>query len=108
MPQSTDPVLKNAKREGLWISLSWLAATAYSCTYSYLFGYTTKERPLGVADVHPIFGMPSWVFWGIIVPWLACSVFTVWFAGFVMKDDDLGVDHAAELEADIREGAAVA
>jgi hypothetical protein len=105
LPVSTDPVLKNARREGIWIGLAWLAATVYCCTYSALFGYSTPERPLGPADVHPIYGIPSWAFWGWIVPWLVCGVFTVWFAGFVMKDDDLGVDHSAELEADIREGA---
>ncbi len=33
-------------------------------------------------------------------------VFTIWFAGFFMIDDDLGKDHAAELEADIREAGA--
>jgi hypothetical protein len=31
-------------------------------------------------------------------------VFTFWFAGWYMADDDLGSDHAAELESDIREG----
>jgi hypothetical protein len=48
--------------------------------------------------------MPSWFFWGVIVPWGVCALFTFWFAGFYMKDDDLGTDHAAELESDIREG----
>jgi hypothetical protein len=105
LAESTDPVLKNARREAIWIGLAWLAATVYCCTYSYLFGYNTATRTLGPADVKPVWGIPSWAFWGWIVPWLVCGVFTVWFAGFVMKDDDLGFDHAAELEADIREGA---
>jgi hypothetical protein len=48
--------------------------------------------------------MPSWVFWGVIVPWAVCALFTFWFAGFVMADDDLGKDHTPDLEEEIRTG----
>jgi len=101
--RSTDPVLRHARREAWIIAASWLLATAYSCTYCYLYGYIRPGRALGPADVRPILGMPSWVFWGVLAPWAACAGFTVWFAGFFMTDDDLGKDHADELEADIRE-----
>ncbi len=104
MSHSTDPVVKNARREALFIGLAWLAATAYTCVYCHLFGYSRADRPLGVADIHPVFGMPSWVFWGIMAPWAACALFTFWFAGFYMVDDDLGQDRTPELDADIREG----
>ena len=104
MPNDTDPVLKNARREGLVIAAAWLASTIYSCGYSYLFGYIRPDRPLGVDDVQPVLGMPSWFFWGVIAPWAVCAVFTFWFAGWVMADDDLGLDHTPELEQDIREG----
>ena len=56
------------------------------------------------ADVHPILGVPSWAFWGYIVPWGVCALFTIWFAGFYMTDDDLGVDRAADLEREIEGG----
>lgn len=106
MPASPqpDPVLKHAAKEAVIIGLVWLAATLWSCGYSYLHGYIRPDRPLDVADVHPTFGMPSWFFWGVIAPWGACAAFTVWFTGFYMSDDDLGKDHTPELEADIREG----
>jgi hypothetical protein len=100
----TDPVLRNARREALIIFAAWVAATAYCCGYSYLFGYIREGRPLGPEDVRPILGVPSWFVWGVLVPWGACALFTAWFAGFAMADDDLGADHTAELEADIREG----
>jgi hypothetical protein len=100
-----DPVYEHARREALIILSAWLASTVYCCAYSYFFGYTSPARPLGVEDVRTIFGMPSWVFWGIMVPWGVCSIFTFAFAGWYMADDDLGSDHAAELETDIREGA---
>jgi hypothetical protein len=105
VPPQTDPALKNARREAIVIGVVWFAAMTYCCAYCYVFGYIRAGHPLGAADVHPILGMPSWVFWGIIVPWAVCALFTFWFAGFVMADDELGKDHTPELEQDIREGA---
>ena len=84
-----DPVLKHSRREALIIAAMWLAATTYCCAYCYIFGYIRPHRPLGAADLHPILGMPSWFFWGVMAPWGACAVFTFWFAGFYMTDDDL-------------------
>ena len=104
MSPEPDPVYRNALREAIYIGLSWIAATTYSCTYCYFFGYQRADRALGVDDIHPVFGMPSWFFWGVMVPWAACAVFTIWFAGMYMADDDLGKDRTQELEADIREG----
>lgn len=104
MSQREDPVLRNARREAITIGVIWLAATTYSCAYSYIFGYIRPGRLLGPEDLRPILGMPSWFFWGVVVPWGVCFVITAWYAGFVIEDDDLGRDHAAELEAEIREG----
>lgn len=104
MSHKPDPVVTNAWREFVIIGIAWFCATVYSCGYSYLYGYIRADRPLSAADVHPIFGMPSWFFWGVIAPWAACSIFIFWFAGFYMVDDDLGSDHTPELERDIREG----
>ncbi|GAC1344695.1 MAG: hypothetical protein NVSMB14_08320 [Isosphaeraceae bacterium] len=99
-----DPVFRHAKREALIIFGAWLAATTYCCAYSYAFGYIRPGRLLTMADVRPIFGVPSWFFGGVIVPWGVCLVFTVWFAGWLMRDDDLGRDRSEELDQDIREG----
>lgn len=103
MSRDTDPVLKNSRREAAIILVAWLAATTYCCVYSYLYGYRREGHMLGVDDIHPTFGMPSWVFWGIMIPWGACALFIFWFAGVYMSDDDLGKDHTPELEDDIRE-----
>jgi len=104
--RDTDPVLKNSRREAIIITIVWVAATSYCCAYSYWFGYNRPGRPLGIKDLDPVWGIPSWVFWGILAPWLVCSLFTFWFAGFYMVDDDLGTDRSAELDRDIREGGA--
>jgi hypothetical protein len=97
-------VLKNSRREAIIIAVVWFASTTYCCTYCYLYGYIRDGRPLGPRDVQPILGMPSWMFWGVMVPWGICAIFTFWFAGFYMSDDDLGTNHTSELESDIREG----
>lgn len=99
-----DPVLRHSRREALVIGAAWLVSTIYCCTYCYLYGYSRTGRILGAQDVQPILGMPSWFFWGVFIPWVACTLFTFWFVGFYMVDDDLGADHSAELEDEIREG----
>lgn len=95
MPAREDPVLRHARREAWMIISVWLLATLYCCGYYYLFGTIRPGRPLGRSDVRPIVGIPSWFVFGVLVPWGACTVFSVVFAGFVMKDDDLGKDEAA-------------
>ena len=99
-----DPVLRHARREGWAIFAAWSAATLYCCVYYAMFGYSSPSHVLGRNDVNPIFGMPSWFFWGVILPWGVCGVFTLWFVGFVMAEDDLGKDHSEELDDQIRGG----
>jgi hypothetical protein len=103
MSHEEDPVLRNSRREAIIILVVWALATVYCCGYYALFGYGPPGGTRGPEDLHPILGMPSWFFWGVFVPWFACGAFTIWFAGCYMKDDDLGADHAAELDADILE-----
>jgi hypothetical protein len=43
-----------------------------------------------------------------MLPWVACSLFTLWFAGSYMADDDLGADRFDELDQDIREAGELA
>lgn len=104
MAHDTDPVLRNARREAVIIAAAWLASTAYTCIYCYLFGYRREGRPLGVVDIQPVFGMPSWVFWGIMVPWAVCAGVHVLVRGFRDGRRRLGEDKTPELENDIREG----
>lgn len=104
MKTTEDPVLKNSRREAWVIIAAWGAATLYCCAYYYLFGTIRPGRELGVGDIHPTLGMPSWFFWGVIAPWVACGLFTVWFAGFVMAEDDLGADRSDRLDDEIRDG----
>ena len=82
---SEDPVLKSARREAIAALLLFTAALAYTVTYCVLKGYHRPPESLTF-----ILGMPDWVFWGVLVPWLACSVVAFPFALRFMKDADLG------------------
>ena len=43
-----------------------------------------------VESVQFVMGIPDWVFYGIVVPWLVCIVLTFIFCIFVFAEDDLG------------------
>lgn len=80
-----DPVFLHARREALVILLAWLSCLVWSVTYCVLFGYGTAA-----GQIDTVLGIPSWVVWGIVAPWLVANVFAVWFCFFFTADDDLG------------------
>jgi hypothetical protein len=51
-------------------------------------------RPLRPYPEHVqlLLGMPTWVFWSVVLPWAICLGFSVWFCFGYMADDDLGRD----------------
>jgi Protein of unknown function (DUF997) len=85
--RSEDPVLTSARREALTVLATWLIAMTYSLLYCARHAY---GRP--VEEIRFLFGFPDWVFWGVIVPWVACLVFSWFFAAILMRDEDLGED----------------
>ncbi|HEY4308659.1 MAG TPA: DUF997 family protein [Pirellulales bacterium] len=80
-----DPVFVSARREAIVAALIWAAATAWSVGYCALFGYGRTPESLTF-----VLWFPDWIFWGIVAPWLACVVVSMWFAFFFMRDEDLG------------------
>jgi hypothetical protein len=80
-----DPVLVSARREALLVFFIWVAALSYTITYCYTQGY---NRPL--ESLTFVFGIPDWVFWGIIVPWMVCLLASWIFSYVLMTDADLG------------------
>ena len=93
-----DPTFVNSRREACIIFCAWLVALCWCVPFCYLNGYNVADPE----NVPTTFGMPSWVVWGIAVPWIAADVFTVWFCFFYMKNDDLGVspEELAAIEAE--------
>ncbi|MBM80729.1 MAG: hypothetical protein CMJ78_09065 [Planctomycetaceae bacterium] len=80
-------VFLNSRREAAIIFCVWAAMLAWAVPYCYLNGYVTEFNP---QEFQTVLGIPKWVFYGIVVPWLLADVFTTWFCFCYMKDDDLG------------------
>ena len=83
-----DPVLTSARREAIVVGLTWLCAMTYSVTYCYWFGY---GRP--ASDLKFVLGFPDWIFYGLVIPWVICIMFSFYFGAFYMRDEKLGDDH---------------
>lgn len=91
---------RNACFEARFSLAICLLATAWTVTYCYLRGYTHPpdswlvKAGLAVSrspdTMQTILGFPDWVFIGIILPWFLCTLITLFFAQFIMADDDLG------------------
>lgn len=96
-----DPVFRHSRREALIIFCVWLITLLWAVPFCYTNGYPDGFDPKRFTTV---WGIPSWLFWGIAVPWLAADVFTTWFCFFFMADDDLGEAHeGADIEDEIAE-----
>lgn len=82
-------LLHHARREASVIMAVWAVALAWTIGVGYFLGYDRD-----VQSIRLILGMPDWVFWSVVVPWVVCFLFSFWFCFFYMADDDLGQDRA--------------
>lgn len=87
-----DPVLTSAKREALIVAGLWIGAMLYSVLFSWHYGYPTNLTEIRPEEIKLVWGIPFWVFWGVVVPWLACSLLSILIAYCLMKDQPLGED----------------
>lgn len=94
---SYDPEYVQSLRELAVILLLFAACFAWTICVSAFAGYgsahSNSSQPSGVASesldfgdlpeslpaTSIILGMPSWVFWGIFMPWLIIDIVVVWF-----------------------------
>ena len=96
-----DPVFLHSRREAVLIFGLWVVALLWSVPYCYFNGYPDTFEP---DRFQTLWGIPSWLFWGILIPWLVADVFTIWFCFWYMKEDDLGEAHeGADLAEEIIE-----
>jgi len=120
-----DPVYLNARREAVTAIGLFTLALAWSVGTFYFTGYVKPpELPDNADGVHreltlgddprfnapPVsttFGMPTWVFTGILLPWLVIDCVAFWFCYWYMADDDLEPPDATK-EASSGEGEAPA
>ncbi|HEY1067626.1 MAG TPA: DUF997 family protein [Pirellulales bacterium] len=99
-----DPVLRNAAREATAVMVLWAAALAWTVGYCYFNAYGRS-----IDSLTYVWGFPDWIFYGVVAPWLACTVFTLVFCLGVMTDDDWGEEcdsESASPDAPIAEAAA--
>ncbi len=76
-----DPLLQTSRREAAISIGVFVLALAYTIGYCTAFGYDIPTEELEL-----VWGVPSWVMWGIFVPWGLCTLFHLWFSVAVMKD----------------------
>jgi len=80
-----DPLVRHARREALVILLAFAVCLIWSISCCYCLGYTEPDGD----PVAKVLGIPRWVFWGVLVPWIAADAFAVWFCFRFMADDPL-------------------
>jgi len=83
------PVFLNSRREAIWIFCVWAIGLVWAVPFCYFTGY---DETVDAATFSMTMGIPTWLFWGILVPWIAADIFTIWFCFCFMKDDELGGD----------------
>jgi len=103
-PAAASRLLHHARREARFTLLVWALAFVWVVGYCYLFGYQHAADswpvqaglvpPTAPADFRQIAGLPEWVCFGIIAPWLLCTFITLAFALFAMTEDELGAEAA--------------
>ena len=82
-----DPVYIHSRREAWVVILGWLAFFIIVPIISVRLGYDADP-----ATISTIFGIPSWVVWGVMLPWFVAVLYTMWFSMFYVKDEDLGAE----------------
>lgn len=87
MSAPSRPLVENARREALVVAVVWLGMMLYTTLYCWQNG---NGRTL--ENLTYVWGFPDWIFWGVIVPWYGCLIFSIVFAYAFMQDTPLGDD----------------
>ena len=101
-PLREDIVVRAARREASIALGVWLVTMLYTVTYCYFNGYGRSVDSLTF-----VLWFPDWVFWGIVVPWGICILFSTVFALRIMGDESLGEevgDGVADVDASAEGG----
>jgi len=114
-----DPIYRNSLREAKFILGLWACCFVWTVGYCYFYGYLSHEPlagstgpavtnllgPLKSFDrdpkslTYPLdLGVPDWAFYGIVLPWVICTVLSFWYGLFFFAEDDLsdGADEEEE------------
>ncbi len=64
-------------------AISTMSYILICCFLCYVLGYGKDA-----AEMPIIYGVPLWVLYGVIIPWVVMVIFTAIYGFFVMKGDD--------------------
>ena len=81
--QAEENSLRQSRRELWFILLTWLGCCVWVIAYCAVNGYHLNPE-----EVSTVFGFPSWVFWGVALPWMFANVVTFWFFLRFLKNED--------------------
>lgn len=93
-PTKLDPVYVNSRRETVFVLIAWAVFCTWVVGYCLSTGYDIEPENLTT-----VMGMPSWIFWGVALPWLMSIVVAMYFGLKFMADDPLE-DRPAETSPD--------
>ena len=77
-------------REAKFVAWVWGAAIVYCCTVIVTMGYIAPDQRPEIPSM--LWGIPTWVIWGVVLPWLVLIGVTWLFAALVLKDDEPYMD----------------
>ncbi|MEC5127429.1 DUF997 family protein [Verrucomicrobiales bacterium BCK34] len=75
---------RQSRKELYFMVASWVVFAGWTISYVGLKGGAKEGEALRL-----VWGMPEWVVYGILIPWIFGLGLTVWFALRFMKDTDL-------------------
>ncbi len=81
-----DAVYVHSLREAAVIVVMFSIACVWAISVSFSTGYNLAETD----EVATVLGMPAWVFYAVLLPWVVIDVVAIWFCFFYMQNDDLG------------------
>ena len=73
-------------KEARFVAWTWLISLL---VVGGVIGWLGYQPPSNRPEVPMlVWGMPAWVFWGLLVPWLLLIGVAWWFAVYFLKDDE--------------------
>lgn len=92
---SLDPVYVHARSETTVIASLCVLFLVITLIVCGSLGY--DKSPTEIAQVDATMGMPTWVFWGLLVPWIMVNILTTLFCFTWMSEDDLSDPNEDEM-----------
>jgi hypothetical protein len=100
-PSKLDPLVRNSLREAKGILWIWGIAFVWVVGYCSLRGTAGPGTVGSDQELSVVWGMPSWVFWGVALPWLISVLVSAWFALHCIADEPLsGTSNGEPPDAD--------